>query len=218
MKTWSDFFAKELKKEDIRRLVKKVSRDYSKNIVYPKHEDILNAFKFTEYSKVKAVIVGQDPYHNPNQAMGLSFSVPKGEKIPPSLRNIFKEYNSDLGLEFPSSGDLTKWAKSGVLLINSIFTVKNQEANSCNYKEYHSLFTDTIKFLNEREKPMVFILWGKSAQACKKHIDTDRHLVIESPHPSPLSCYRGFFGSRPMSRTNEFLKSKGMEVVDWNLL
>ena len=216
-KTWRDFFIKELKKDYIKSLIKKVSRDYQEHQVYPRHSDILNAFKYTEYNSIKAVIVGQDPYHNPGQAMGLSFSVPNGVNLPPSLKNIFKEYQSDLGYSFPSSGDLTKWAKNGVLLLNSILTVKDERAFSCNYPEYNILFENIIKFLNEREQPMVFILWGKSAQTCKKHIDEKKHLVLQSPHPSPLSSYRGFFGSRPMSKTNAFLESKGQKPINWEL-
>lgn len=217
MDNWNEFFLKELNKKSIKNLVRKIEEDYDNCVVYPAKKDLLNAFKLTKYQDVKAVIVGQDPYHNPQQAMGLSFSIPVGIVNPPSLNNIFKEYQSDLGYSFPSSGDLTKWAQNGVLLINSILTVKNEEAFSCNYKEYKILFEDIINFLNEREQPMVFILWGKPAQACEKYIDANKHLILMAPHPSPLSSYRGFFGSKPMSKANEFLISKGIKPIDWKL-
>jgi len=217
MRDWDYFFSCELQKPEIKSLVKKVCYDYRNHLVYPPHDQVLNAFKFTKYQDVKAVIVGQDPYHNPNQAMGLSFSVPSETKIPPSLRNIYKEYESDLGYAIPASGDISKWGKRGVLLINSILTVKDQTAYSCNYKEYKILFADVIKYLNARKKPMVFILWGKPAQECKKYIDTSRHLVLESPHPSPLSSYRGFFDSKPFSKTNDFLKLNNIKPVNWKL-
>jgi len=217
MKDWEYFFLCELQKPEIKSLVKKVSNDYKNNLVYPPHNQVLNAFKFTKYQDVKAVIVGQDPYHNPNQAMGLSFSVPADTKIPPSLKNIYKEYEADLGYKAPISGDVSEWGTRGVLLINSILTVKNETAYSCNYKEYKILFADVIKYLNAREKPMVFILWGKPAQECKKYIDTSKHLILEAPHPSPLSSYRGFFGSKPFSKTNAYLKSKKIEPINWKL-
>jgi len=217
MDNWNVFFFSELKKPSIRNLVRKIEDDYDKHVVYPSKKDLLKAFKLTEYQDVKAVIVGQDPYHNPQQAMGLSFSVPVGIAKPPSLKNIIKEYESDLSYAAPSSGDLTKWAQNGVLLLNSILTVKDGKAFSCNYKEYNILFEDIIRFLNERAQPMVFILWGKSAQTCEKYIDSNRHLILTAPHPSPLSCYRGFFESKPMSKTNEFLISKGEKPIDWKL-
>lgn len=219
MNTWEEFFASELHKKSIRNLVCETEHDYRDYILYPQHSNVLEAFKLTPYNDVKAVIIGQDPYHEPGQAMGLSFSVPVGAKIPPSLRNIFKEYQSDLGYDIPSSGDLTKWAKNGVLLLNSILTVKKGEPLSCNYREYQVLFSDIIKFLAKRRKPMVFILWGKSAQSCERYInnETDRHLVLKASHPSPLSSYRNFFGTKPMSRTNEFLLSQKQEPIDWKL-
>ncbi len=149
--------------------------------------------------------------------MGLSFSVNDGVAIPKSLVNIFKEYNSDLGYKIPSSGNLTSWAKNGVLLINSILTVKKGKAFSCNYKEYELLFNNIIEFLNKKETPIVFILWGDSAKKCIKYIDTSFHLVLTSPHPSPLSSYRGFFNSKPFTKTNKFLISTNQNPIDWKL-
>ena len=179
--------------------------------------DIFNAFKITPYKSIKAVILGQDPYHEPGQAHGLCFSVKEGTKLPPSLVNIYKELYSDLGIEPSESGDLTAWAKQGVLLLNTTLTVRRGVANShskCGWTE----FTDeVIKKISEREKPVVFILWGGNARAKKSLIDLSRHFVIESAHPSPLSCYNGFFGSKPFSRTNEYLKSIGETPIDWRL-
>ncbi len=217
MDTWNEFFLSELHKKEIRDLIRKVQKDYKEDIVYPPHNLILNAFKKTSYNDVKVVIVGQDPYHNPKQGMGLSFSVNKDVKLPPSLINIFKEYQDDLNYPSPSSGDLTSWANNGVLLINSILTVKENRPLSCAYKEYEILFNDIIRFLNARKKKMVFILWGGPASKCEKFIDSSYHLVLKAPHPSPLSSYRGFFSSKPFSKANAFLKANNLEEVDWKL-
>ena len=191
--------------------------EYSLHTVYPSMYDIFNAFKITPYKSIKAVILGQDPYHEPGQAHGLCFSVKEGTKLPPSLVNIYKELYSDLGIKPSESGDLTAWAKQGVLLLNTTLTVRRGVANShskCGWTE----FTDeVIKKISEREKPVVFILWGGNARAKKSLIDLSRHFVIESAHPSPLSCYNGFFGSKPFSRTNEILKSLGETPIDWRL-
>jgi len=217
MNTWSSFFFSEVHKPEIRRLVKRVDKDYSSYTIYPPHKLILNAYSSCPYSKVKAVLVGQDPYHNPNQAMGLSFSVPKGVPLPPSLDNIFKEYASDLGLPRPTSGDLSKWTENGVLLLNSVLSVKYGAAFSCSYDEYRVLFNDVIRFLNKREDKLVFILWGSSAQSCLDLIDKDYHHVIMSAHPSPLSAYHGFFGSKPFSRCNGYLALDKKSPIDWKL-
>jgi len=214
--TWTSFFLNEIKKDNIRKLVKQVSFDYENYTIFPPKSNILQAFKLCEYNKVRCVIVGQDPYHEINQANGLAFST-NSSKLPPSLVNIFKEYCSDLNYEFPSSGDLSKWAKEGVLLINSILSVKQGEAFSCNYKEYQDLFFDIIKFLNKSTNKIVFILWGNSALKCKKYINSNYHKIIYSAHPSPLSCYRGFFGSKPFTKTNEFLISNEIKPIDWKL-
>lgn len=198
----------------IREFLKK---EYAEYTVYPPMDLIFNAFKKTPYSSVKCVILGQDPYHEPEQAHGLSFSVPKGVMLPPSLMNIYKELKTDLGINNGNAGDLTKWAEQGVLLLNATLTVRRGAANShkdCGWRD----FTDAvIKKLSEREKPMVFILWGGFARSKKSLIDCKKHLVIESAHPSPLSAYNGFFGSKPFSRTNEFLKGVGEKPIDWQL-
>ncbi len=200
--------------EKIRAFLK---REYSNHIVYPSMYDIFNALKFTPYSKVKAVILGQDPYHGEGQAHGLCFSVKEGVALPPSLINIYKELYNDLGIAPCKSGCLTKWAERGVLLLNTTLTVRAGAANShsgCGWQE----FTDEIiKKLSEREKPMVFLLWGGNARAKKKIIDCNKHLVLECAHPSPLSAYNGFFGCRHFSKTNDFLLSIGETPIDWNL-
>ncbi len=217
MDNWSSFFASEICKPEIKRLVKKVDNDFKSYTIYPPHNLVLNAFSSCPYSKVKAVLVGQDPYHNPHQAMGLSFSVPAGEPLPPSLVNIFKEYHEDLGYPLPTSGDLSSWSKSGVLLLNSVLTVKYGMAFSCSYDEYKVLFNDVIRFLNRREDKLVFILWGASAQSCSNLIDQDYHHIIASAHPSPLSAYHGFFGSKPFSKCNKFLTDNNQEPINWKL-
>lgn len=191
--------------------------EYRNRTVYPDKYDIFNALHFTPYTKVRVVILGQDPYHGPGQAHGLSFSVKQGIPIPPSLKNIFSELHNDLGCYIPNNGDLTKWAQQGVLLLNTVLTVRQGAANS-----HHGLgwetFTDrVIQVLNQREKPVVFILWGAHAQAKQQSIDSDRHFIIKSPHPSPLSANRGFFGSRPFSQTNAFLRQIGSSQIDWQI-
>lgn len=198
----------------IREFLKK---EYAERTIYPSMFDIFNAFKTTPYNSIKAVILGQDPYHEPNQAHGLSFSVKDGTPPPPSLVNIFKELKADVGIQPPPNGDLTKWAQNGVLLLNASLTVRRGEANShskCGWAE----FTDqVIKKISERTKPVVFILWGGNARSKKKLIDQTKHFIVESAHPSPLSCYNGFFGSKPFSKTNEYLQSVGIQPIDWNL-
>lgn len=216
-KSWESFFFKQIHIKEIKDLVLKVEADYNNYTIYPPKNNLLNAFKLTPFNKVKCVIVGQDPYHEENQAMGLSFSVNDNVAIPKSLANIFKEYNSDLGYKIPKSGNLTLWAKNGVLLINSILTVKKGKALSCNYKEYELLFNNIIKFLNEKETPIAFILWGDSAKKCAKYINTSFHLVLTSPHPSPLSSYRGFFNSKPFTKANQFLISTNQDPINWKL-
>jgi uracil-DNA glycosylase len=187
-------------------------------VIYPKSDDIFNAFTFTTFENVKAVILGQDPYHRPNQAHGLSFSVQKGIKHPPSLKNIFKELTKDIaGFVTPIEGDLTQWAQQGVFLINAILTVNAGEAGS-HQQQGWEIFTDkVIATLSEKREDLIFILWGKFAQAKEELIDTTKHHIIKSHHPSPLSAYGGFFGSKPLSKTNEILKSLGKEEINWRL-
>ena len=214
---WDNFLAPLFQSENYLKIREFLKQEYSHYTVYPSMYDIFNAFKMTPYSKVKAVILGQDPYHEPGQAHGLCFSVKEGTKLPPSLVNIYKELESDLGIPPAQSGNLEKWARQGVLLLNTTLTVRQGIANShkdCGWTE----FTDeVIKILAEREKPIVFILWGANARSKKKFID-NRHFVIESAHPSPLSCYNGFFGSKPFSKTNDFLTKHGETAIDWNLI
>lgn len=184
------------------------------NVIYPNSADIYNAFKKTSYDDVKVVILGQDPYHEENQANGLAFSVNNGVKMPPSLKNIFKELQDDIGGELRTNPDLTDWAKQGVFLLNSSLTVIEGRPNSM--ADIWNTFTDSIiKLLNSKEKPIVFVLWGKNARDKKKLIDTNKHFIIESAHPSPLSAYRGFFGSKPFSKVNEYLISTGQVPIDW---
>lgn len=194
-----------------------VKEKYKENTCFPEYNNIFNALKLTPYSKVKVVILGQDPYHGVGEAHGLSFSVQDGIKKPPSLKNIFKELHDDLGFDEPESGNLEKWAKEGVLLLNSVLTVEKDKAAS--HKDLGwNLFTDhIIKLLNQKETPIVFVLWGNFARSKKVFITNEKHLVIESVHPSPFSVYNGFFGSKPFSKTNDFLIKTGQTPIDWNL-
>ena len=209
----SDLFSTE-KYAEIREFLKK---EYTENTIYPDMYNIFRCFKETPYNNVKAVILGQDPYHEEGQAQGLSFSVPNGVKFPPSLVNIFKELKSDLGYDAPKSGDLLKWAKEGVLLLNTTLTVIKGLANSHKDCGWQWFTDEVIKKLNERETPIVFILWGANARSKKKFINTKKHFIVESAHPSPLSCYKGFWNSKPFSKTNEFLKSVNISQINWNL-
>lgn len=185
--------------------------------IYPVEEDVFAALNFANYEDIKVVLLGQDPYHGPGQAHGLSFSVQKGVRIPPSLRNIYKELNSDLGCEIPEHGNLSKWAEQGVMLLNAVLTVRHKEANS-HKKQGWEKFTDAIiKTVNEREDPVIFLLWGGSAKKKKKKIDAERHVIIESAHPSPLSAHNGFFNSTPFSKINEALADLGKDPIDWQI-
>lgn len=194
-----------------------VKKEYKKNICYPEFDNIFNSLKQTSYSNVKAVIIGQDPYHGEGEAHGLSFSVRKGISIPPSLKNIFKELKSDLGIETPKNGDLTSWTQEGVLLLNSILSVRKDKPLSHKDLGWQRLTDYIIKILNLKDKPIVFILWGSFARSKKEFITNKHHLVIESVHPSPFSAMNGFFGSKPFSRTNEFLKLNGIKEINFKL-
>lgn len=194
-----------------------LKQEYSTQTIYPNMHDIFNCFKLTDYSSVKAVILGQDPYHGYGQAHGLCFSVQRGIKPPPSLVNIYKELKSDLGIEIPTHGELTSWAKQGVLLLNTVLTVREGNPNSHKDCGWQWFTDEVIKLLNNRDKPIVFILWGGNARSKKKFIDQKRHFIIESAHPSPLSAYNGFLGSKPFSKTNELLLSANIEPINWNI-
>ena len=203
--------------EGFHRFMGIINHEYETKTIYPPKEDIFAALKNTPFKDTKVVIVGQDPYHGEGEAMGLSFSVHEGIKLPPSLKNIYQELKDDLGYEPVKSGDLTKWTKEGVLLLNATLTVVKDTANS-HAKLGWDKFTDyVIKVLNEKEEPVVFILWGNFAKTKKEFITNPKHLVIESAHPSPFSARNGFFGSKPFSRTNEFLKKNNIKEIDWNL-
>lgn len=215
--SWDDILIEELNKEYFQQLMEKLEKERKNFIIFPKEEDIFNALKMVSYEQAKVVIIGQDPYHGENQAHGYSFSVQKGIKIPPSLRNIYKELGNDLGIQTPEHGNLENWARQGVLLLNSSLTVRKGEANSHRNLGWE-IFTDTIiEKLGEREDPMVFILWGNHARNKKKFIRNKNHLILESVHPSPLSASRGFFGTKPFSKTNEFLVSLGKKPISWSI-
>ncbi|WP_373898065.1 uracil-DNA glycosylase [Haloimpatiens sp. FM7315] len=214
---WNNLLKHEFEKDYYLELRNFLIKEYRTNTVYPNMYDIFNALHYTSYKDVKVVILGQDPYHGPNQAHGLSFSVKPGITPPPSLKNIFKELKNDLGLYIPNNGYLKKWADEGVLLLNTVLTVRKGEANSHKNIGWE-VFTDKIiSLLNEKEEPIVFILWGNNAQSKLKIINTQRHYIIKSVHPSPLSATRGFFFSKPFSKTNDFLKSIGKSPIDWQI-
>ena len=214
---WDEVLAGEFEKDYYLKLRSFLKSEYSTHTVYPDMYDIFNALKLTPYKNVRAVILGQDPYHGPGQAHGLCFSVKKGIQPPPSLVNIYKEINSDLGLNIPNHGELTAWAKSGVLMLNTVLTVRAGMANSHRNMGWE-IFTDrVIGLLNERKEPMVFLLWGTPAKQKAKLITNPNHLILQTVHPSPLSAYGGFFGCKHFSKCNEFLISKGLEPIDWQI-
>lgn len=215
--SWDKVLEGEFDKEYYQKLRQFLIGEYKSRAIYPDMYSIFNALKYTAYEDVKAVILGQDPYHQPGQAHGLCFSVQKGVQIPPSLVNIYKELESDLSIKAPNHGYLESWAKNGVLLLNTVLTVRDSQANSHKGKGWE-IFTDrVIELLNEREKPMVFILWGNNAKAKEKLITNPNHCIIKGAHPSPLSAHNGFWGGKYFSRTNEFLMSTGQEPIDWRL-
>ncbi|MCC5803386.1 uracil-DNA glycosylase [Rossellomorea vietnamensis] len=212
---WAHVLEDELQKEYYRDLREWLKGEYQTNLTHPPMHDIFNAFHYTAYKDVKVVLLGQDPYHGANQAEGLSFSVKKGVKIPPSLRNMYKELHDDMGCPIPEHGSLVKWAEQGVLLLNTVLTVGDGQAHSHRGKGWERFTDRVISLLNEREKPVVFLLWGKPAQGKQSLIDSSRHYIVTAPHPSPLSAHRGFFGSRPYSKTNGYLREQGMDAIDW---
>lgn len=213
--SWNDILSLEFSKEYFTTLNNFILDEQSDYTIYPNTDDIFNAYNITSIEDIKVVVLGQDPYHGLGQAHGLAFSVLDGLKYPPSLHNIFKELSSDIGCDVPSSGNLTPWAKQGVFLINAVLTVRAGAAGS-HQKKGWEMFTDaTIKAISQNCENIVFILWGKPAQLKEKIIDSSKHLVLKAPHPSPLSSYRGFFGSKPFSLTNEYLKLHNKEEIDW---
>lgn len=214
---WLEPLKPEFSKQYYRELYQKIVEEYRTHLVFPPSEDIFNAFALTPLKDVKVVIIGQDPYHNVGQAHGLCFSVRPDVDIPPSLVNIYKELHDDLGCYVPNNGYLVKWAEQGVLLLNTVLTVRAHQANSHRGIGWEQFTDAAIRVLNKEDRPIVFILWGSPAQTKKKMLDNPRHLILEAPHPSPLSAYRGFFGSRPFSRTNEFLEKNGLSPIDWQI-
>lgn len=216
--SWDELLKDDFNSENYQKLRQFLKKEYFTKTIYPPMDDIFNALKYTDFNDVKAVILGQDPYHGEGQAHGLCFSVKKGIKPPPSLINIYKEQKTDLCIEQPiDNGDLTKWTKQGVLLLNTVLTVRKASPNSHKGMGWEEITDKVIKLLNDREKPVVFILWGANARAKKKLITNKNHLIIESAHPSPLSAYNGFFGSKPFSTTNDFLIKTGQSPIDWQL-
>ena len=216
-KSWDEFLNNEFKQKYFVELSSFLKQQYQNEIIYPQKTDVFNAFLYTDLDKVKVVILGQDPYHQPNQAMGLAFSVNKNIALPASLKNIYKEISNQLHVKMSDNGCLIKWARQGVLLLNTVLTVRAHEANSHKGIGWEEFTDAAIRILNEIDRPIVFILWGRPAQAKKAMLNNPRHLILEAPHPSPLSAYRGFFGSRPFSKTNQFLEEHGMAPIDWQI-
>jgi uracil-DNA glycosylase len=214
---WNNLLEDEFKKEYYLKLRQFLINEYRTRTIYPNMYDIFNAMHFTNYKDVKVVILGQDPYHGANQAHGLSFSVKPGVPAPPSLMNIYKELNSDLGCFIPNNGYLKKWSDQGVMLLNTALTVREGQANSHHNMGWEYFTDKIISLLNDREEPIVFILWGSNAQSKLNIINNPRHYIIKSVHPSPLSAHRGFFGSKPFSKANNFLISIGKDPIDWQI-
>ncbi|WP_139492277.1 uracil-DNA glycosylase [Brevibacillus dissolubilis] len=214
---WAPLLEAEFQEPYYQRLRQFLVDEYNSHVIYPDKYDIFNALHHTAYEETKVVILGQDPYHGPGQAHGLSFSVKPGVATPPSLQNMFKELREDIGCFIPNNGYLVPWAKQGVLLLNTVLTVRQGQANSHKGKGWEHFTDKVIEHLNNREKPIVFLLWGRNARDKKKIITAPHHHIIESAHPSPLSAHNGFFGSRPFSRTNEFLQKIGSEEIDWQI-
>lgn len=214
---WLDAMKEEFKKPYYTNLYSKVVEEYNTHRVFPEKNDIFNAFHFTPLKDVKVVILGQDPYHGVGQAHGLCFSVKPGVEIPPSLVNVYKELQDDLGCKVPNHGYLTKWAEQGVLMLNTVLTVRAHQANSHRGIGWEEFTDSAIKIINKQDRPIVYILWGRPAQNKKYMLNNAKHFILEAPHPSPLSSYRGFFGSKPFSKTNEFLIANGEAPIDWQI-
>ncbi|MCI6165689.1 MAG: uracil-DNA glycosylase [Lachnospira sp.] len=214
---WLDAVSDEFKKPYYRDLFNFVKTEYSRTVVYPPADDIFNAFHFTPLSKVKVLILGQDPYHNEHQAHGLSFSVLPGEEAPPSLQNIYKELHDDCGCYIPNNGYLKKWADQGVLLLNTVLTVRAHQANSHQGHGWEQFTDAVINAVNAQDRPIVYMLWGRPAQSKIPMLNNPKHLILKAPHPSPLSAYRGFFGCKHFSQANDFLIKNGIEPIDWQI-
>ena len=215
--SWDILLKDEFEKPYYLNLRKFLVQEYKTQTIYPNMNDIFNALKYTDYKNVKVVMLGQDPYHQPNQAHGLCFSVKKGVKAPPSLQNMYKEIYAEYGYPIPDHGELTYWAEQGVLMLNTVLTVRESQPNSHKGMGWEVFTDNIISLLNMRPEPMVFLLWGANARAKTKLITNPSHLVLESAHPSPLSAYNGFFGNNHFKKANEFLKSKGLSEIDWRI-
>ena len=215
--SWKQHLAPEFEKPYFVKLTKFVRQEYRTTTCYPPGKLIFNAFNLCPYDKAKVVIIGQDPYHGPGQAHGLCFSVNDGVPFPPSLQNIFKEIQTDLGTPVPQSGNLTRWAEQGVLLLNATLTVRAHQAGSHQRQGWEEFTDAAIMALNSQDRPIVFILWGAPAQRKARMLNNPKHLILKAPHPSPLSAYRGFFGSKPFSQTNDYLRAHGIEPIDWQI-
>ena len=214
---WLEAIGDEFKKPYYKELYDFVKAEYSTTAVYPPSDDIFNALHLTALKDVKVLVLGQDPYHGANQAHGLSFSVLPGQKIPPSLRNIYQELHDDLGYEIPNNGYLEKWAKQGVLMLNTVLTVRAHKPNSHQGKGWEHFTDAIIEAVNKEERPIVYLLWGRPAQSKIPMLDNPKHLILKAPHPSPYSADRGFFGCRHFSQANEFLRANGQEPIDWQI-
>lgn len=214
---WESVLSEEFKKPYYSSLYKKVKSEYETGVIYPPSDEIFTAFSLTDLENVKVLILGQDPYHEPGQAHGLSFSVKPGIQIPPSLMNIYKELHDELGLYIPNNGYLTKWASQGVLMLNTVLTVRAHNANSHKGIGWEEFTDAAINALNNLDKPVVYMLWGSNAQSKAKMLNNKKQLVLKAPHPSPLSSYRGFFGCNHFIKCNEFLKSNGLSEIDWQI-
>jgi len=214
---WDSLLSEEYKKEYFLKMIDFLNKEYKNKTIYPKKNEIFNAFRYTSFDNIKVVIIGQDPYHGPNQAEGLSFSVSNSVLKPPSLQNIFKELESDLGIPFPEANSLKPWANEGVLLLNSVLTVEEHSPASHKNIGWETFTDNVIKKINEKKEPVVFILWGAFARSKKELITNPKHLIIESAHPSPFSARNGFFGSKPFSKTNEFLRKNNIKEIDWRI-
>lgn len=215
--SWDIYLKDEFNKEYFKNILKQIEKEYKEKTCYPPKNEIFNAFRYTTYENLKVVIIGQDPYHGENQAEGLSFSVKNTVPRPPSLQNIFKELESDLKIKIPTNNSLIPWAKEGVLLLNAVLTVEEKRPASHQMIGWETFTDEVIKIINKKESPVVFILWGNFARNKKKLITNPNHFIIESPHPSPFSAYNGFFGSKPFSKTNNYLISKGIKPINWEI-
>ncbi len=214
---WDNKLSSVYQSDEYKLFINKIHIEYNRKIIYPSNEYIYLALKLTSYKNTRVVIIGQDPYHGEGEAHGLSFSVRRGVKIPPSLKNIFKELKADLNIDINQCGDLTKWAKAGVLLLNAILTVEKDSPASHRNLGWEKITDHIISVINDKEEPVVFVLWGKYAQSKKELITNSKHLVLIAPHPSPFSANKGFFGSKPFSKINNFLQKNNLPIIDWRL-